>query len=152
VLRDRGEAEDACQEAFSRIHRSFASYDPTRPLAPWIGRIAYHEALKRLGRSRRDGLPLEPGGLDLPDSGAEPADVALERSDTRSGIDRALAALSAQDRALVTLFYHEDFAVAEIAETTEMSASSVKVRLFRARQRLKQVLVGLGFGAQHESE
>lgn len=56
-------AEDACQEAFMKMHGSFDSYDLARPLAPWLGRITYHACLKRLSKSSRSGLPTDP--LDL---------------------------------------------------------------------------------------
>src|SRR5574341_406668 len=51
MLRDGAEAEDVSQEVFLRMHRSFDSYDSTRPLAPWVSRTTYHACLRRLQTS-----------------------------------------------------------------------------------------------------
>ena len=47
------EAEDACQEVFMKVHQSFDSFDPTRPLKPWVSKIAYNVCLRRLGKPAR---------------------------------------------------------------------------------------------------
>ena len=53
MVRDGAEAEDVSQEVFLRMHRSFDSYDPSRPLAPWVSRTTYHACLRRLQATAR---------------------------------------------------------------------------------------------------
>jgi len=69
MLRSREEAEDASQEAFLRVYKSFDSFDATRPPEPWLSRITYHICLKRLGKAKQD--PAAPSDIEeerLPDT------------------------------------------------------------------------------------
>lgn len=141
VLRDPAEVEDACQEVFVRIHRSFDSFDPTRPLAPWVARITWHECLRRLGASSRRPAPTEPELLDaLAVDGAADPEQRVAAAEQGDRVLEALEALSAQDRALVLLFYREELSQAEVAEAMGMDVANVKTRLFRARKRLAGLL------------
>jgi RNA polymerase sigma-70 factor (ECF subfamily) len=143
MLRDGAEAEDVSQEVFLRMHRSFDSYDPTRPLAPWVARTAYHACLRRLENAGRRELPGDPDGLaQLPDEGHGPEQAALG-GETSALLLRALQDLPAQDRALLDLRYREGLSDAEVAEATGMPVNTVKTRIFRARARLRGWLAPL---------
>lgn len=139
MLPSDADAEDASQQTFVRVHRSFGSYDPGRPLAAWVARIAYHVALRRLGtRSARPAATVEPESLK--DADAPPPDRGPEARETAALVDGALARLSAQDRGLVMLRYREGLSDAELAEATGMPIGTVKTRLFRARATLRRLL------------
>jgi RNA polymerase sigma factor (sigma-70 family) len=139
MLRSPADAEDAAQKTFLRVHRSLHAYDPDRPLAAWISRIAYHVALRRLGeRSERAPAGVEPD--ELGDDGAGGPDRGAEEHEAETLVDEALERLSAQDRALVTLRYREGLSDAELAEATGMPLGTVKTRLFRARAVLRRLL------------
>ncbi len=143
MLRDRAEAEDVSQEVFLRMHRSFDSYDPTRPLAPWVARTAYHACLRRLEGTARRELPGDPEGLEeLPDERWTPEQAAMG-GETSALLLRALGDLPAQDRALLDLRYREGFSDAQVAEATGMPVNTVKTRIFRARGRLRGWLAPL---------
>lgn len=145
MLRSRDEAEDACQEVFLRIHRSFDTYDPTRPLAPWVGRITYNVCLRRLGKvSRKKSLTTDPVEIaqvgDLGNPGPEAQAAGKEAHEL---LEEALSGLSAQDQALVDLRYREGLSDAEVAEATGMPVGTVKTRLHRARGKLRKLLSGV---------
>ncbi len=144
MLRDGAEAEDVSQEVFLRMHRSFDSYDPTRPLSPWVARTAYHACLRRLEGAARRELRGDPEGLaDLPDErGATPEQAAMG-GEASALLLRALGDLPAQDRALLDLRYREGLSDAEVAEATGMAVNTVKTRIFRARGRLRGWLAPL---------
>ena len=139
VLRSPVEAEDACQEVFMRVHRSIDRFDATRPLAPWISRIAYNACLRRLERRAADASrAADPQDLQLRrDPGAADPERAAQRGETRELIETLMDHLSAQDRALMVLRYREGLADAEVAEATGMPVNTVKTRIFRARARLR---------------
>lgn len=135
------EADDACQEVFMRVHRSLGSYDATRPMAPWVARIAYHVCLRRvqrLGRQadRPDGATLE---LAVDDRQRGPEELAQSREASRL-LMGALEQLSVQDRALLSLRYREGLSDAEVAEAVGMPVNTVKTRIFRARGKLRKML------------
>ncbi len=143
MLRNPAEAEDVSQEVFLRMHRSFDTYDPTRPLAPWLARTAYRACLRRLEGPARREVTADPAGLpELPDEGRSP-EQAAEGGEASALLLRALDELPAQDRAILDLRYREGLSDAEVAEATGMPVNTVKTRIFRARGRLRDWLAPL---------
>lgn len=144
TLRHPADAEDATQEVFVRMSKSLDSYDPTRPLPPWLGKVTYHVCLRRLeGLARRNQEATEPSAMD----GAAPYELAapspesaLAASEAHALLSRAIAELPAQDRFLIDLRYREGHSDVEVAEATGMNVNTVRTRLFRARQVLKRLL------------
>jgi len=147
MLRHQAEAEDVSQEVFLRMHRSFHSYDPTRPLAPWVARTTYHAALRRLEATSRRALAGEPACDDpllaLPDERRPSPEEAAASGEASALLERALDELPAQDRALLELRYGEGLSDAEVAEAAGMPVGTVKTRLLRARARLRRWLAPL---------
>jgi RNA polymerase sigma-70 factor (ECF subfamily) len=139
MLRETGEAEDVTQEVFLRIHRSFDTYDPTRPLSPWVARTTYHACLRRLQAQARSGKGASQSeALDLlEDSRLPTPEQAAEGQEATALLEQALAEISAQDRALLDLRYREGLSDSEVAEATGMPVNTVKTRIFRARGRLR---------------
>ena len=142
MLGTGGEAEDACQEVFMRVHESFDTFDPTRTLKPWASKITYNVCLRRLGKPARKltatANPEELGRVrDESAPGPEANAVATEAGEM---LESALDELSAQDQALVSLRYREGLSLAEVSEATGIAVNTVKIRLHRARKKLKTML------------
>jgi len=142
ILHDPAEAEDACQEVFLRMHRSFDSFDPTRTLKPWVGKITYNVCLRRReGVIRKATFAVSPEQLNERHPGAdENPEAHARKGEAGQYLEQALSALSAEDRALLTLRYREGLSDSEVAEASEMRVNTVKTRIFRARAQLKQSL------------
>lgn len=143
MLRNRTEAEDATQEAFMRIYRSIDSFDPTRPLAPWVSRITYNVCLRRLERD-----PAKRTRSDDPQVLEQRVEARYSSPEQQAGarestvvLDGLINAMSAQDRALVLMRYREGMSDAELAEATGMPVNTVKTRIFRARSWLRRQMV-----------
>jgi RNA polymerase sigma-70 factor, ECF subfamily len=134
VLRDPLAAEEAVQEAMMRAWRQRDSCQrPDSPLA-WMVQITRNEALRRLGRDRLLAAHELVGEDDaVSDS---PLETRLEVLDLR----RALAALTAEERVLLTLRYGADLTQPDIAQMLDVPEGTVKVRLFRARRRVRQAM------------
>lgn len=145
MLRDGAEAEDVSQEVFLRMHRSFDSYDATRPLAPWVSRTTYHACLRRLqSAARRAGQIEREASLAADgDSGAPSPEQSAAVNEAAVLLARAVEDLPAQDRALLDLRYREGLSDAEVSEATGMPVNTVKTRIFRARARLRGWLAPL---------
>lgn len=145
VLRNPADAEDASQEVFLRIHKSFDSFDATRPLAPWVSRITYNTCLQRLRSAAARNVATDPEVFERLDRGAEssrgpsPEDRAASQ-EASALLLQAMDSLSAQDRALLDLRYREGLSDAELSEATSMPVNTVKTRLFRARKALRRRL------------
>jgi len=134
VLRDPLAAEDAVQEAMMRAWRQRDSCQrPESPIA-WMVQITRNEALRRLGRERLRA-DHELVGEDHP-AAESPLERRLEVLDLR----RALTAVTAEERALLTLRYGADLTQPAIARMLDVPEGTVKVRLFRARKRIRQAM------------
>ncbi len=138
MLNDRGEAEDAAQEAFLRAYANLERYDPTRSFKTWLLSIASNHCIDRIRRRRLTWLsleePLPPHPAltsDIP--GPEEATLMHEQSMLVQGL---LDQLSPDYRLVVVLRYWYDLSYTEIAELLDTTESAVKSRLFRARQAL----------------
>jgi RNA polymerase sigma-70 factor (ECF subfamily) len=136
-------ALDLAQETFVCAFNALASFDRTRPFAPWIHRIATNTALNWLERKRVPTVPLEHDDSDhapeIPDESNEPERVVLA-SEQNAHVRRAILTLTPRQRAVIELRHFQDLTYEEIAATLGVPLSDVKSDLFRARQQLRQFL------------
>ena len=131
VLGRSAAAEDAAQEAVLRAWRQHHHCrTPERP-APWLTTIARREALRAVtgddDRSIEDGPR---GHAPSPE-----ADVVL-----RLDVRRALDALGVGDRRLLAARYWDDLTQGQVAVRLDLPEGTVKVRLHRIRERLREML------------
>ena len=149
ILKDRGEAEEAVQSAYMKAFAKIGEFEGRSALSTWFTRIAINEALGRLRSSRRRQAHLEAQGVALLDSyrealmrGSEAAapDAALAREQLRQMIERAVADLPQGFRSVFVLREVEGLSVDETAEALDLPPATVKTRLMRARQKLREAL------------
>lgn len=139
---DGATAEDVVQEAFLRIWRGAASFDPRRASAKaWLLSVAHYTAVDELRRRKARPEPLEPReeegqeAFDLPGPGLDEEGL-LER--TR--LTKALAHLSPEERAVIHLLYYLGYTHEEAAQRLGLPLGTLKTRARRALLRLKEVL------------
>ncbi len=150
---DDAEAEDLIQELLSRLYPrgdEIAALD--RPY-PWLARSLYNLWIDRHRRTQARP-PWDDQSQDDPDvpyTLAEPGDgpaELVEQALTRERLQRALGALPEAQRQVVLLHYIEGLSLDEVAELTGVGKGTLKSRLARARDRLRQVLMdGTDVGA-----
>jgi RNA polymerase sigma-70 factor (ECF subfamily) len=137
MVRDPLAAEEVVQEALLRAWRMRG--ECRRPEAPegWLVQITRNEALRRLGRDRTRAEREIPSGDEGPDqaTAGEP-EGRLEVLD----LHRALREVSTAERALLVLRYGCDLPQTDIARALEMPETTVRVRLHRARKRIKRAM------------
>ena len=136
ILGDRHLAEDVVQETFIKVIRALPSYRGDGPIAGWIYRIGYREAIA-ISRKRRDEVT-DPDSvtfatLRAPDS-VEDAVISM---DLVERLDVAIRTLTEPVRAAFTLRDIQGLSTSEVAEVLEISESAVKMRLARARDALR---------------
>ncbi|TVR63068.1 MAG: sigma-70 family RNA polymerase sigma factor [Spirochaetaceae bacterium] len=134
ILRNVDDAADIAQETFIRAFASISTFDESRPLYPWLARIAKNLALNTTRRS-------EYGTAELPDDdlmrgvGLSP-DEAAERAEQLSSIRRAIDSLNGPFREIIVLKHFEDCSYAEIADILGIPIGTVMSRLYNARRAL----------------
>lgn len=135
------DVEDLAQETFVKAWERLETYDPSRPFKAWIARIAGNTAIDRHRSDSR--LPrmsdLEDVGATLTSGEPDPAAAAIGRENTHMLLSR-LKELPDHYREVVVLRFVEDLSYEEIAETLDLPLGSVKTRIFRGRELLKQRL------------
>jgi RNA polymerase sigma-70 factor (ECF subfamily) len=140
ITGDTEAAADLLHDTFLRLYRFGHRIDPTRPIEPWLYRMAANMAytwVKRRGRwhhalhEMADRLSRE-----YPPSPSQ----QVEKNEAWLEIRRALQAISPEKRVVVVLHYLNDLPISEIAEILELPLGTVKSRLHYGRQALKQQL------------
>ena len=142
VLRNTEDAEDAAQETFLRVHRS-GDLQNVREIKAWLARIAWRVALDRIRRHPEQSLePLTETGFEVRarDTGAEQAMLQQERVEL---LRRLMATLPDDLRHPLALSTVQEMTSAEIAEILGIPETSVRTRLFRARQLLKEKIAAI---------
>ena len=138
LLGNHGDAEDASQEAFMKAYRGLKKYDPERPFMSWMLAISYNQCMDQLRRRRISWVGLE-ALFNRSDQQSPSAEIAVDALGQAESVQKALSALSANDRAAVVLKYWYDYSYDEIAETLSLTNSAVKSRLHRARRELVDI-------------
>ncbi|MGE0713392.1 MAG: RNA polymerase sigma factor [Planctomycetota bacterium] len=144
-------ARDITQEVFIHLYERFDRYDPARPFTPWFLRLATNYTLNARAKARlRRAQSLDTGGpdegsprRDPGDADAAPVSAQVATSEERARVRAAVRELPEKYAGVVVLHYLEGLGVKEIAERLDMPVGTVKIRLFRARDQLRQALRGL---------
>jgi len=145
ILRERSDAEDVLQEAFSQVWRQAKRFEEGRgTVVGWLVTVTRSRALDRL-RQRR----AQPGGIEnfdrlaeaLPDP-ARALDVHLATSEAAERVRTALAALPDDQRIPLELAYYEGLSQSEIAAKLQTPLGTIKTRMRQALRRLRDALEG----------
>ena len=136
MLAHSAEAQDVAQETFVSAYTHLSKLDAQRSPLPWLTTVATRLCLNRLRSQKRARLEPEDETLE---SGEEPDQLWLRRQD-QLRVRQAVLALPEVGRAVVVLYYLEEWNCRQISEALEMSESNVKVTLHRSRERLRKLL------------
>lgn len=138
---DSATAEDIAQETFLRLWRNAGQFDAKLASpATWILTIARNLALTHLARPAHRVEIMD--GAEPPDAACDrpQPDEALHAKQQRARLHAALERLAPADRSLLAASYIEDLGLAEIARIEGCATGAAKVRLHRARARLREML------------
>jgi RNA polymerase sigma-70 factor (ECF subfamily) len=136
-LGEREAAADAAQNAFVRAYERLDTFDPARRFFSWMYRIIINECLN----AKRGARPSEPVPETLT-AGADPFEL-FEAAERRRRVQGAILALPTEYREVIVLRHFAGLSYDETADALGVASSVVKSRLYTARQRLSQMLVGL---------
>ena len=155
MLNSHEDAEEALAEVFVKVWRAAASFKGEAKFTTWLFRIASNTGRDMLrSRKSRPEVSVEEVIVNEVEAGersgsadyANPEKLAI-RSDELARIARAMKGLSEEDRLLVSLYHFQSMDYEQIAEITKIPPGNLKVRLFRARQRLRKLCAKLEEGA-----
>ena len=143
ITRNSGSAEDVVADAFLTIYQGINRQDSARPFEAWFLRVVINRAIsvaRRESRFDRIARLLRPQAL------SEAPDEIAEHNDEYRAVIAAIARLPAKERAVLVLRHLMDLDERSIAGMLDWPLGSVKTRLRRARQRLRNQLLRTASG------
>ena len=151
MVGDYDAALDLAQEVFIKVYNSLGRYRPEFKFSTWIYRIAHNAAidhLRRQGSARTEEMEVEGqegSTFEKPLASKAPTpEQETERGERRAEIEEVVAQLQPAYRELIVLRHSHDLSYDEIAEVTGLPLGTVKNRIFRAREAMRELLVARG--------
>ena len=141
MLKNREEAEEIAQDVFIKVYRSLHKFKGESKLSTWIYKVTYYACLDQLKKTKK--YEREVAINEFNANQLEIIDNALGHliaEERRQLVKRCIDRLSSENAYLITLFYFEELSLDEIAEVIGAKANAVKVKLFRARQKLAEII------------
>jgi RNA polymerase sigma-70 factor (ECF subfamily) len=150
MLNNYDAALDVTQEVFIKVYNSLARYSSDYKFSTWLYRIAHNAAIDYMRRNSVNQQSLEAenadGSYQLQIESPNPSpEQERERSEWRTEIEAVVKCLPAVYRELILLRHSQDLSYDEIAEITNLPLGTVKNRLFRAREMMREIFVERGF-------
>jgi len=146
ILRNHNDAEDIAQQVFSKVYFSIRNFDFRSSLLTWIYKITVNECYDYLRKKRVRKLVYESDfsaedaqRLESSEPAVDPGQPVDRQLAQRDLIMKLLAKLPEADRNLLLLKEVEGHSVEELAAMTGLNENTIKVKLFRTRQKLVKV-------------
>jgi RNA polymerase sigma-70 factor, ECF subfamily len=141
---------DVTQEVFIKVYNSLARYSSDYKFSTWLYRIAHNAAIDYMRRNSVNQTSIEAENADGTyqiqiESPNPTPEQERERSEWRTEIEAVVRCLPAVYRELILLRHSQDLSYDEIAEITNLPLGTVKNRLFRAREMMREIFVERGF-------
>jgi RNA polymerase sigma-70 factor (ECF subfamily) len=135
------DAEEIAQDGFVKAYQSLNQFKGESKFSTWLYKIIYHAAITRLRKKQMEIISIDDNqnrNFDVceTDHFLNQLTIEEQNNSVRIAIDR----LPDEDRALITLYYLNECSVKEITTITSDSESNVKIKLFRARKKLWDLL------------
>ena len=136
-VKDWSLAKDVTQDTWNSILRKIHTLRDTNSFGSWAMTITSRKALDALSKHKKRKKDMEPSFLEEQPVPEESDDG---KEDKINSIKAAMATLPFEQKMVLRLFYLEDYSLKEISKITHASVSTVKTRLFRAREKIKDEL------------
>ena len=137
--KNREDAEEIAQDCFIKAYRALHTFKNTSKFSTWLYSIVYTTSMTFLRKKRLDTQSIDDEGsiLQLENQISDMRADDIENKSKMVFVNRAIDQLMPDDAAIITLFYKGEQSLEEIAQILGMEANTVKVKLHRARHRLK---------------
>jgi len=151
ILRNHNDAEDIAQQVFTKVYFSVGNFDFRSSLLTWVYKITVNECYDYLRKKRVRKLVYESDFSQEDTQRMEASEPAVDKSPAvddrlanRELALKLLSKVSAEDRSLILLKEVEGHSVEELAGMTGLNENTIKVKLFRTRQKLLKAAQRLG--------
>jgi len=141
-VKSREDAEEISQDCFVKVYRSLATFQKQSKFTTWLYGIVYHTSMTFLRKKKVEKISIddEENFLQLENKESDFNADRAEKKSRSEMIEQAIKLLLPDDAIILTLFYQGEQSLEEISKVTGYETNTVKVKLHRARQRLKDKL------------
>ncbi len=138
LVGNKQEAEDVVQDAFVKAYYNIHTYRSNSKFSTWLYRIVYNTAITAYHKNkiRNENHHLDSFNVDS----KTVISMNVLEEEQKEMVENAVQQLPKTEAVLVTFYYLEDYSVSEIAEIMSLTKSNVKIKLFRARKKLQEIL------------
>ncbi len=142
LIHSREEAEDVSQEVFVKAYLSLAGYKGNSKFSTWLYSITHTTAISHLRKNRVNTIFADDTQLAhyLENKVTGHAEIDIDKKDTRQIVNDAIRQLPPNDAEAITLFYLAEQSIEEIAAIMNIEVNNAKVKLHRARLKLKDIV------------
>jgi RNA polymerase sigma factor (sigma-70 family) len=135
------DAEEIAQDSFLKAYRSLKGFKMESSFATWLYRIVFNTAISIVRTRKKGVLSLDDFPVDATDFiGSSVNEEEAEREYRSSLVSFALQKITDEERGLISLYYYDEMSNDEISDVTGISKSNIKVKLFRARQKMLEII------------
>jgi RNA polymerase sigma-70 factor (ECF subfamily) len=138
-VKSREDAEEIAQDCFVKTYRSLSTFQRQSKFSTWLYGIVYHTSMTHLRKKKMDKVSIDDEETFIQLESKE-SDFRADKAEKKSRneyVQQAMKMLLPDDSMILTLFYQGEQSLEEIAQVTGFEANTVKVKLRRARQRLR---------------
>jgi RNA polymerase sigma-70 factor (ECF subfamily) len=141
LVKNREDAEEIAQDAFIKAYQSLGQFKGSSKFSTWLYRIVYNTSISKLRRTSAEVVRLEDSSVGEKES-SEVIDAyyKLQDQERKKFLDLVLEKLEPDENFLVTLYYYDEKDLDEISQITGLTRNNVKVKIFRARQKMSGML------------
>ena len=140
IVKNREDAEEVVQDSFVKAFKALRNFNKLGKFSTWLYKIVFNTALtririKRIVMDSLEEFPNDNIDLDIPENYIDSFEMLVKQDQTEL-LKKALFVLSESEGLAITLYYTCENTITEIETITGWNPSTVKIRLFRARQKL----------------
>lgn len=136
MVNSEEDAEELTQDTLMKAFEHLSSFNGKSSFSTWIYRIAYNTALSFLRKKNVEQTVIDDNQWNrISDTQIDDA-LNNESEEQIEKLQQALTKLTAEERALVTLFYEEEHSIQELAQILNLNEGNIKVKLHRLRKKL----------------
>lgn len=140
LVKNHEDAEELSMDAFVKAYEKIDSFRGDSAFSTWLYRIVYNLSLSRLRKKNLNTFGIDEKLFQVRDDNQKTPFEQLLKNEKEMIVHDAISKLDVEGGKIISLFYFEDRKMKEIAEIMKLSESNVKVKLFRSRKKLYELL------------
>ena len=141
IVRNPELAEEIAQDAFVKAFGALKKFRKEAGFSTWIYRITYNTAISEIRKKKHSSKLVDEQFETLATMKANETAEEFEEKETKHKlIEKGIKSLAPDEQLMITLYYYEENSVLQISKATGFSVSNVKVKLFRLRNKLKEIV------------